>query len=784
MQNPRPTRAPSALLGLAVCLAGLAFGCEPSDPDDTGGTAPTLRDRGVASDRGTLDPEPDGGDEPPDAAVDAGPDGAAPDMMPRPACADGVDNDGDGATDHPADPGCADADDDDEVDPPPQCGDGVDNDEDGAVDLFDGDCLSTVDPTEGGGAAGAACGNGVDDDGDGFTDFPWDPGCRAAGDIDESDPADPPVCGNGVDDDEDGLVDHPADPGCQGVGDGEEADLPFPPACADGEDNDENGVLDYPADPGCDSAADPEELNPCGDIALIDLNAHLAAEPAYDGDLADLESHSIASCGGRAGGEVAFVWRVDRLVERLVFTTEHPETAAPTVLYVRRRCDGLDVGCDRGNGDAPGASVAVDRPDPGVYFVLVDTGSRQAVGAFRLTVDVQYPPQCRDGVDNDEDGLLDADDVGCAEFDDDDETDPAEPPVCSNGVDDDDDGLLDYPEDDVCLTAGFDREQPLCDLPIPFVTVGQAGGRFDLDPPAVGADEAQGSCGGAGTGEGVLVITLDDPSDVNVRTYRGNVEVQVPLYARAECVDPEGEVACRRSGAIGPLALPGLDRGTYYVMVEQQAAGDAEVLTAEVEIISNIRECNDLVDNDGDGRLDLDDPGCERGLDDSEADPPELPECADGQDNDGDGATDYPDDDGCGAAGDDSEGPVCLFTEDVLEVGPAGGEVEYSTLGQPSAGEGSCGGGGPQAVVAITVDRASSVRAVVTEADYDTLIYLRAVCDDGATELACNDDDFDGFGTESAISVARVEPGTYFLLLDGFLGRSGSGTVDITVTPL
>jgi lysophospholipase L1-like esterase len=46
-------------------------------------------------------------------------------FAPPPACSDGVDNDGDGFIDHPADPGCFDATSDREA---PQCQDGIDND--------------------------------------------------------------------------------------------------------------------------------------------------------------------------------------------------------------------------------------------------------------------------------------------------------------------------------------------------------------------------------------------------------------------------------------------------------------------------------------------------------------------------------------------------------------------------------------------------------------------------------------------------------------------------------
>jgi hypothetical protein len=63
-------------------------------------------------------------------------------------CSDGVDNDGDGAVDYPADTGCANADDTTEA-PNPQCSDGLDNDADGRVDGADTGCTGPRDDSEG-----------------------------------------------------------------------------------------------------------------------------------------------------------------------------------------------------------------------------------------------------------------------------------------------------------------------------------------------------------------------------------------------------------------------------------------------------------------------------------------------------------------------------------------------------------------------------------------------------------------------------------------------------------
>ena len=69
-------------------------------------------------------------------------------VEPVKACADGVDNDGDGVQDYPGDKGCDSPEDDDETGPP-QCSDGIDNDGDALVDHpQDTGCQSPADNDE------------------------------------------------------------------------------------------------------------------------------------------------------------------------------------------------------------------------------------------------------------------------------------------------------------------------------------------------------------------------------------------------------------------------------------------------------------------------------------------------------------------------------------------------------------------------------------------------------------------------------------------------------------
>jgi streptogramin lyase len=96
----------------------------------------------------------------------------------------------------------------------PQCDNGVDDDGDGKVDFpADPNCKSFETPSE-----LPACENGIDDDGDGLTDYPADPGCSSPTFNLEN-----PQCSDGIDNDGDGKIDYaggphgePPDPQCTG----------------------------------------------------------------------------------------------------------------------------------------------------------------------------------------------------------------------------------------------------------------------------------------------------------------------------------------------------------------------------------------------------------------------------------------------------------------------------------------------------------------------------------------------------------------------------------------
>jgi Ca2+-binding RTX toxin-like protein len=85
-----------------------------------------------------------------------------------------------------------------------------------------------------------------------------------------------------------------------------------------------------------------------------------------------------------------------------------------------------------------------------------------------------------------------------------------------------------------------------------------------------------------------------------------------------------------------------------------------------------IPQCSDKADNDGDGKVDLFDPGCDSASDTTEAPDPTTPrECSNKKDDDGDGKIDYPADKGCEAAGDftESPDPVGYRPEGAVKIG-------------------------------------------------------------------------------------------------------------------
>lgn len=194
-------------------------------------------------------------------------------------CSDGWDNDGNGLVDYGSDPGCSSYLDTTEAGytaTPTQCNDGIDNDANSVKDYpADLGCTSAADTTESGYVV-TQCNDNIDNDSNGLKDYPSDLGCTSASDTSESGYT-PPQCADTLDNDGDGKTDT-ADYGCTSSSDTTEAPNP---QCSDNIDNDLNGVKDYPGDGGCSSLTDSTEAgytpppSPSAGVVVFDGDRNL-----------------------------------------------------------------------------------------------------------------------------------------------------------------------------------------------------------------------------------------------------------------------------------------------------------------------------------------------------------------------------------------------------------------------------------------------------------------------------------------------------------------------------
>ncbi len=212
----------------------------------------------------------------------------------------------------------------------------------------------------------------------------------------------------------------------------------------------------------------------------------------------------------------------------------------------------------------------------------------------------------------------------------------------------------------------------------------------------------------------------------------------------------------------------------------------------EGDVTCTKAQCNDGIDNDGDGLIDYpNDPGCFSPNQDNEQDDcpdgPNCPECSNGKDDDGNGLTDFAGGDpGCYAAGDFSE-----YTDDPYA---CGGGVQIQSLpfdghvsgmingGTPSLLMGKCGGAGAEQVFEIRLEQPKVLVATTDTGNttVDTVLYLRSAgCTDANAELACSND-ISTADLQSTITVA-LKPGVYYLVLDTN-DSSASGTFDMQVS--
>jgi hypothetical protein len=650
--------------------------------------------------------------------------------------------------------------------PSEDCGNGLDDDGNGRVDCDDAACA--LDVRCGPGTA-EDCGNLRDDDGDGLIDC-------GDGDCDDSPlcvPGDE-QCANGLDDDGDGLID---------CGDGDCADSPLcvpgEEQCANGLDDDGDGLID---------CGDGD----CAETAACESGAGLCDEPAtvvvgsQTGSTTEGESRTATTgfCGG-AGPEVALTFVAP---ESRTYCADTFGSSFDTVLSIRTAC-ALAATEEHCNDDTGGTASQIEfRAIAGESLTLVLDGfGGFDFGPYTLNIVADVcsggtgggTEICDNGFDDDGDFLRDCEDSDCADE-----------PACA-------------PPESACLSA----------------TTATLGAQ-STDIPS-GESTHTGTCAGDGA-ERVWTFTPATTGDFCATTAGSDYDTV--LYVRSDCENSASELACNddSGGQQSRLTFPGVAGVALSIFTDSyglSGGGSATLtITAGGCTAPGVELCDNGFDDDDDGDIDCEDFGC-RGddacpeicdndvdddgdfstdcRDDDCADDPACIEslCDDGLDNDGDfwrdcDDTDCDDDPACIESlcddGLDNDGdfwrdcddtdcdddPACEPLPDPCSVaqaaaiGAQGGEftAEDSQYGASCR---SAGDGGEEQVWEFSADSAGLYCVDTVGSDMDTVLSVRGVCSDQASELACNDDQSGG-GTTSQVEVDLEAFQPVWLIVDTF----------------
>jgi hypothetical protein len=122
------------------------------------------------------------------------------------------------------------------------------------------------------------------------------------------------------------------------------------------------------------------------------------------------------------------------------------------------------------------------------------------------------------------------------------------------------------------------------------------------------------------------------------------------------------------------------------------------------------------------------------------------------------------------------ENPFC---DSAIEIPPSGTQIiSGNTSGANNDAVPSCRtlSTAPDDLYVFTLDTETFVTSSVS--GFDTVLYIREVCDEPGSELACNDDHTPPGGYGSLVS-ETLPAGEYFLIVDGY--GSNSGAYELTV---
>jgi hypothetical protein len=648
------------------------------------------------------------------------------------ACGDGVDNDGDGKTDFPNEPGCTTLLDDDETDPatPPECADGLDN------------------------------------DGDGRADHPADPGCEAASDSSEIDSC---VEGLLVDDisltgtamgTTIGAMNHLV-PSCDDLADGGERAFRFNlPAAA--------SQLDVKLTDRFSGARISVRRDECAsaaaEVACATFEDSVTVMPAPAG-----RYYVIIDTGFGEGGP--FTLEVTARLD----AGGACDPASTTVTCAA----GLVCGT-AGTGRVcrkAACSDTMDNDGDGKTDFPAEPGCTSAEDDDES--DPAAAPICANGIDDDMDGSTDwPADIGCVSASGDTEAAP-----CGAAVVTDITSTGSAMADTTGAPEGF---VPMCSS---TATRGERVYAYQL--PA-GAQSLKARLAQDFAGSVLHVRRGDCRTAASEVACSSSPEVTVApapagtyfIFVDSDYGNGAFTLDVQARLAAGSACTPMSPTATCADGLLCRAAGMMMPTTCQRP------SCSNGMDDDLDGITDFPaDPGCASAADDDETNPATAPVCANGIDDDMDGLTDYPADPGCLGAGSDSEAAICgagVVVEDITATGMAMG----TTTALPSAFAPSmCGtltaNTAGERVFTYRLAAPGNLRFSTDSpmTNFDTVLYVRRdAC--MSAEIACNDDGVGATTSLTSTAILRDQPaGVYFVFVDGYGARAGNFVLTATLVP-
>ena len=174
-------------------------------------------------------------------------------------------------------------------------------------------------------------------------------------------------------------------------------------------------------------------------------------------------------------------------------------------------------------------------------------------------------------------------------------------------------------------------------------------------------------------------VSVPPGTDVDLLVSSGpQPPVSVPLVIGLDQTTAESNLISAGL-SIGTVTEQNSGAPAGEVLDQDPSSGEVAAGTAVDLTVSNgIAACGDGIDNDSDGQTDFPaDPGCDSAQDDDETSDALV--CDDGQDNDGDGLTDFPADPGCSSPTGSSE--VDGLTTLVIGLGAGANDAEEKSTG-------------------------------------------------------------------------------------------------------